>query len=143
MSDVYEIDYSSAYSDNCVLDDMVAGYRPDNITIDFYLHVMNDAKTCRRTFVAQHKIPIGDLFADDELAKLLYSQRGKPITTPDALDALVDGDNIIQALTAMYENLGFEVGDVVYDTIPPELEEVEASTEEDALDGDKLNFKNN
>ena len=142
MSDVYEIDYSSTYSDNSVLDDMVGGYRPDNITIDFYLHVMNDAKTCRRTFVAQHKIPIGDLFADDELAKLLYSQRGKPITTPDVLDALVDVENIVQALTVMYENLGFEVGDVVYDTISLE-EEVEASTEEDALDGVKLNFKNN
>ena len=142
MSDVYEIDYNSTYSDNCVLDDMVGGYRPDNITIDFYLHVMNDAKTCRRTFVAQHKIPIGDLFADDELAKLLYSQRGKPITTPDVLDALVDVENIVQALTVMYENLGFEVGDVVYDTISLE-EEVEASTEEDALDGVKVDFKNN
>lgn len=140
MNDVYEIDYNSTCSDNCVLDDMVTGYRPDNITIDFYLHVMNDAKTCRRTFVAQHKIPIGDLLADDELAKLLYNQRGKPITTPDVLDALVDVENIIQALTVMYENLGFEVGDVVY--IHPE-EEVEASTEEDALDGVKVDFKNN
>ena len=139
MSDVYEIDYNSTNSDNCVLDDMVGGYRPDNITIDFYLHVMNDAKTCRRTFVAQHKIPIGDLFADDELAKLLYSQRGKPITTPDTLDALVDGDNIIQALTAMYENLGFEVGDIVYDTIPPEAEIEKESNEEESLDGIKIN----
>ena len=139
MSDVYEIDYSSTYSDNSVLDDMVGGYRPDNITIDFYLHVMNDAKTCRRTFVAQHKIPIGDLFADDELAKLLYSQRGKPITTPDALDALVDVENIIQALTVMYENLGFEVGDVVYDTILPEVEIKEESNEGESPDGIKIN----
>ena len=139
MSDVYEIDYNSTYSDNCVLDDMVTGYRPDNITIDFYLHVMNDAKTCRRTFVAQHKIPIGDLFVDDELAKLLYNQRGKPITTPDVLDALIDIENIIQALTAMYENLGFEVGDVVYDTIPPEVEIEEESNEEESLDGIKIN----
>ena len=139
MSDVYEIDYSSTYSDNCVLDDMVAGYRPDNITIDFYLHVMNDAKTCRRTFVAQHKIPIGDLFADDELAKLLYSQRGKPITTPDVLDALVDVENIVQALTKMYEELGFEVGDVVYDTISSEVEIEEESNEEKSLDGIKIN----
>ena len=139
MSDVYEIDYNSTNSDNCVLDDMIAGYRPDNITIDFYLHVMNDAKTCRRTFVAQHKIPIGDLLADDELAKLLYSQRGKPITTPDALDALVDVENIIQALTVMYENLGFEVGDVVYDTILPEVEIEEESNEEESLDGVKIN----
>lgn len=139
MSDVYEIDYNSTNSDNCVLDDMIAGYRPDNITIDFYLHVMNDAKTCRRTFVAQHKIPIGDLLADDELAKLLYSQRGKPITTPDVLDALVDVENIIQALTAMYENLGFEVGDVVYDTILPDMEIEEESNEEESLDGVKIN----
>ena len=139
MSDVYEIDYNSTYSDNSVLDDMVGGYRPDNITIDFYLHVMNDAKTCRRTFVAQHKIPIGDLLADDELAKLLYSQRGKPITTPDVLEALVDVENIIQALTAMYENLGFEVGDVVYDTILPEVEIKEESNEEKSLDGIKIN----
>ena len=139
MRDVYEIDYNSTYSDNCVLDDMVGGYRPDNITIDFYLHVMNDAKTCRRTFVAQHKIPIGDLLADDELAKLLYSQRGKPITTPDVLEALVDVENIIQALTAMYENLGFEVGDVVYDTILPEVEIKEESNEEKSLDGIKIN----
>lgn len=139
MSDVYEIDYNSTYSDNCVLDDMVDGYRPDNITIDFYLHVMNDAKTCRRTFVAQHKIPIGDLLADDELAKLLYSQRGKPITTPDVLEALVDVENIIQALTVMYENLGFEVGDVVYDTILPDVEIEEESNEEESLDGVKIN----
>lgn len=139
MSDVYEIDYNSTCSDNCVLDDMVAGYRPDNITIDFYLHVMNDAKTCRRTFVAQHKIPIGDLLADDELAKLLYSQRGKPITTPDVLEALVDVENIIQALTVMYENLGFEVGDVVYDTILPEVEIEEESNKEESLDGVKIN----
>lgn len=139
MSDVYEIDYNSTYSDNCVLDDMVAGYRPDNITIDFYLHVMNDAKTCRRTFVAQHKIPIGDLLADDELAKLLYSQRGKPITTPDVLDALIDVDNIVQALTKMYEELGFEVGDVIYDTIPPEVEIEEETNEEESLDGIKIN----
>lgn len=140
MSDVYEIDYNSTYSDNCVLDDIVAGYRPDNITIDFYLHVMNDAKTCRRTFVAQHKIPIGDLLADDELAKLLYSQRGKPITTPDVLDALIDVENIVQALTKMYEELGFEVGDVVYDTIPPEVEiEEEETNEEESLDGIKIN----
>ena len=139
MSDVYEIDYNSTCSDNCVLDDMVAGYRPDNITIDFYLHVMNDAKTCRRTFVAQHKIPIGDLLADDELAKLLYSQRGKPITTPDALEALVDVENIVQALTVMYENLGFEVGDVVYDTSLPEVEIEEKSNEEKSLDGIKIN----
>ena len=139
MNDVYEIDYNSTCSDNCVLDDMVAGYRPDNITIDFYLHVMNDAKTCRRTFVAQHKIPIGDLLADDELAKLLYSQRGKPITTPDVLEALVDVENIIQALTAMYENLGFEVGDVVYDTILPEVEIKEESNEGESPDGIKIN----
>ena len=140
MSDVYEIDYNATYSDNCVLDDMVAGYRPDNITIDFYLHVMNDAKTCRRTFVAQHKIPIGDLLINDELAKLLYSQRGKPITTPDVLDALVDVENIVQALTKMYEDLGFEVGDVVYDTIPPEVEiEEEEPNEEESLDGIKIN----
>lgn len=139
MSDVYEIDYNATYSDNCVLDDMVAGYRPDNITIDFYLHVMNDAKTCRRTFVAQHKIPIGDLLAGDELAKLLYSQRGKPITTPDVLDALVDVENIVQALTKMYEDLGFEVGDVVYDTIPPEAEIEEEPNEEESLDGIKIN----
>lgn len=139
MSDVYEIDYNSTYSDNCVLDDMVAGYRPDNITIDFYLHVMNDAKTCRRTFVAQHKIPIGDLLINDELAKLLYSQRGKPITTPDVLDALVDVENIVQALTKMYEDLGFEVGDVVYDTIPPEAEIEEEPNEEESLDGIKIN----
>ena len=139
MSDVYEIDYNSTYSDNCVLDDMVAGYRPDNITIDFYLHVLNDAKTCRRTFVAQHKIPIGDLLAGDELAKLLYSQRGKPITTPDVLDALVDVENIVQALTKMYEDLGFEVGDVVYDTIPPEAEIEEEPNEEESLDGIKIN----
>lgn len=139
MSDVYEIDYNSTCSDNCVLDDMVSGYRPDNITIDFYLHVMNDAKTCRRTFVAQHKIPIGDLLADDELAKLLYSQRGKPITTPDVLEVLVDVENIIQALTVMYENLGFEVGDVVYDTILPDVEIEEESNEEESLDGVKIN----
>ena len=137
MSDVYEIDYNSTNSDNCVLDDMVAGYRPDNITIDFYLHVMNDAKTCRRTFVAQHKIPIGDLFADDELAKLLYSQRGKPITTPDVLDALVDVENIVQALTKMYEELGFEVGDVIIDSVP--VEGLEDNTEEeDILNGIKI-----
>ena len=137
MSDVYEIDYSSAYSDNCVLDDMVAGYRPDNITIDFYLHVMNDAKTTRRTFVAQHKIPIGDLFADDELAKLIYSQRGRPITTPDVLDALVDVENIVQALTKMYEELGFEVGDVIIDSVP--VEGLEDNTEEeDILNGIKI-----
>ena len=139
MSDVYEIDYNSTCSDNCVLDDMVGGYRPDNITIDFYLHVMNDAKTCRRTFVAQHKIPIGGLLADDELAKLLYSQRGKPITTPDVLEALVDVENIVQALTVMYENLGFEVGDVVYDTSIPEVEIEEESNEEKSLDGIKIN----
>lgn len=139
MSDVYEIDYNATYSDNCVLDDMVAGYRPDNITIDFYLHVMNDAKTCRRTFVAQHKIPIGDLLAGDELAKLLYSQRGKPITTPDVIDALVDIENIIQALTKMYEDLGFEVGEVIYDTIPPEVEIEEEPNEEESLDGIKIN----
>ena len=139
MSDVYEIDYNATYSDNCVLDDMVAGYRPDNITIDFYLHVMNDAKTCRRTFVAQHKIPIGDLLINDELAKLLYSQRGKPITTPDVLDALVDVENIIQALTKMYEDLGFEVGEVIYDTIPPEVEIEEEPNEEESLDGIKIN----
>lgn len=139
MNEVYEINYDSTYSGNCVLDDMVNGYRPDNITIDFYLHVMNDVKTCRRTFVAQHKIPIGDLFADDELAKLLYSQRGRPITTPDVLDALVDIENIIQALTAMYENLGFEVGDVIYDTLPPEVEIKEESNEEESLDGIKIN----
>lgn len=139
MNDVYEIDYNSTYSDNCVLDDMVAGYRPDNITINFYLHVMNDAKTCRRTFVAQHKIPIGDLLAGDELARLLYSQRGKPITTPDVLDALVNVENIIQVLTKMYEDLGFEVGDVVYDTIPPEVEIEEEPNEEESLDGIKIN----
>ena len=139
MSDVYEIDYNATYSDNCVLDDMVAGYRPDNITIDFYLHVMNDAKTCRRTFVAQHKIPIGDLLAGDELAKLLYSQRGKPITTPDVLDALVDVENIIQALTKMYEDLGFEVGDVIYDTISPMVEIEEEPNKEESLDGIKIN----
>lgn len=137
MSDVYEIDYSSTYSDNCVLDDMVGGYRPDNITIDFYLHVMNDAKTCRRTFVAQHKIPIGDLFADDELAKLIYNQRGRPITTPDVLDALVDVENIVQALTKMYEELGFEVGDVIIDSVP--VEGLEDNTEEeDILNGIKI-----
>lgn len=137
MSDVYEIDYSSIYSDNSVLDDMVGGYRPDNITIDFYLHVMNDAKTTRRTFVAQHKIPIGDLFADDELAKLIYSQRGRPITTPDVLDALVDVENIVQALTKMYEELGFEVGDVIIDSVP--VEELEDNTEEeDILNGIKI-----
>lgn len=139
MNDVYEIDYSAVYFDNCVLDDMVSVYRPDNITIDFYLHVMNDAKTCRRTFVAQHKIPIGDLLINDELAKLLYSQRGKPITTPDVLDALVDVENIVQALTKMYEDLGFEVGDVVYDTIPPEVEIEEEPNEEESLDGIKIN----
>ena len=139
MSDVYEIDYNATYSDNCVLDDMVAGYRPDNITIDFYLHVMNDAKTCRRTFVVQHKIPIGDLLAGDELARLLYSQRGKPITTPDVLDALVDVENIVQALTKMYEELGFEVGEVIYDTIPPEVEIEEETNEEEILDGVKIN----
>lgn len=137
MSDVYEIDYNSTCSDNCVLDDMVAGYRPDNITIDFYLHVMNDAKTCRRTFVAQHKIPIGDLFADDELAKLLYSQRGKPITTPDVLYALIDVENIVQALTKMYEDLGFEVGDVIIDSV--HVEGLEDNTEEeDILNGIKI-----
>lgn len=139
MSDVYEIDYNSTCSDSCILDDMVGGYRPDNITIDFYLHVMNDAKTCRRTFVAQHKIPIGDLLACDDLAKLLYSQRGKPITTPDVLDALIDVENIVQALTKMYEELGFEVGDVVYDTIPPEVEIEEETNEEESLDGIKIN----
>lgn len=139
MNDVYEIDYNSTYSDNCVLDDMIAGYRPDNITINFYLHVMNDAKTRRRTFVAQHKIPIGDLLAGDELARLLYSQRGKPITTPDVLDALVNVENIIQVLTKMYEDLGFEVGDVVYDTIPPEMEIEEEPNEEESLDGIKIN----
>ena len=139
MNDVYEIDYNSTYSDNCVLDDMVAGYLPDNITIDFYLHVMNDAKTCRRTFVAQHKIPIGDLLAGDELARLLYSQRGKPITTPDVLDALIDIENIVQALTIMYETLGFEVGEVIYDTIPPEAEIEEETNEEESLNGVKIN----
>lgn len=139
MSDVYEIDYNATYSDNCVLDDMVAGYRPDNITIDFYLHVMNDAKTCRRTFVAQHKIPIGDLLAGDDLARLLYSQRGKPITTPDVIDALIDIENIVQALTIMYETLGFEVGEVIYDTIPPEVEIEEETNEEESLNGVKIN----
>lgn len=138
MSDVYEIDYNETYSDNCVLNDMM-DYRPDNIIIDFYLHLMNEAKTCRRTFVVKHTIPVGDLFANDDIAEIIYKQKDKPITTPDVLDSLVDIENIVQALTAMYENLGFEVGDVIYDTEPPRDEITEDSTEEDHLDGIKIN----
>ena len=68
-----------------------------------------------------------------------FIAREVSLSTPDVLDALVDVENIIQALTAMYENLGFEVGDVVYDTILPEVEIKEESNEGESPDGIKIN----
>lgn len=125
-AEVVNINYESGMCNGQIKRFQKENYIPRSVVIDVYLNVYSPDKTRILTRVVSHTLPIHTLFEDDTVREWIYDNRdGVPVSDLDVVDAITGDitENTVQALSSVYESLGFEVHHITVDFVSDDDDE--------------------